>query len=79
MTREDQQMVKRPKAMVGPTGHGTFGIIWRDFPAMERRGGYSGPYNTLEDARQAALEWADAWGYAPYELTIRKVENVNRE
>ncbi|HEX5016572.1 MAG TPA: hypothetical protein VFX15_03180 [Actinomycetes bacterium] len=39
----------------------TFGIYWSNFPAMERRGGYSGPYSTREEATQGARDWADHW------------------
>lgn len=48
-------------AIVAPTGYGTWGIWWRDFPAMERRGGYSGPYNTAQEAEEGALIWGEGW------------------
>lgn len=46
-------------ADVHPTSYGTFGIYWSNFEAMERRGGYSGPYSTREEAAQGAQDWAD--------------------
>lgn len=48
-------------AVVAPTGFGTFGIWWSEFPAMERRGGYSGPYRTAEEAEQGAIDWGTHW------------------
>lgn len=48
-------------AAIAPTGYGSFGIWWADFPAMERRGGYSGPYRSREDAERSAREWGDTW------------------
>lgn len=48
-------------ATVAPTGYGTFGIWWSEFPAMERRGGYSGPYGTEAEAQQGARDWAEHW------------------
>jgi len=43
-------------AQIGPTGYGTYGIIWKDFPAMERRGGYSGPFDSRDEAVTKARE-----------------------
>ena len=48
-------------AIVAPTGYGTWGIWWSDFPAMERRGGYSGPYRTEAEAVADALDWGKHW------------------
>ncbi|MGV0985095.1 MAG: hypothetical protein ACOYB2_11100 [Limnohabitans sp.] len=48
-------------AVVAPTGFGTFGIWWSEFPAMERRGGYSGPYTTEAEAIEGANDWAAHW------------------
>jgi hypothetical protein len=48
-------------AVVAPTGYGTFGIWWSEFPAMERRGGYSGPYSTAEEAEEGARGWGEHW------------------
>ena len=59
------------KAKVGPTGYGSWGILWEDFPYMERRGGYSGPFKTLEDAERKALEIM-----AFYEEPVQKIERV---
>lgn len=47
------------RAVIAPTVVGTYGIWWRDFEAMERRGGYSGPYRTREEAEEGARAWAD--------------------
>ena len=45
------------RAQVGPTGYGgTWGILWKDFPYMEKRGGYSGPFETKELAEVRARE-----------------------
>ena len=63
------------KALVGPTGYGTFGIVWRDFPAMERRGGYSGPYRTQKEAEDGARMWFEQYDV---QGQIEQVENVNR-
>ena len=49
------------KAVIAPTGFGTFGIWWSDFEAMERRGGYSGPYKTREEAESGARAWSDTF------------------
>lgn len=49
------------RAVVAPTGYGTFGVWWFDFPAMERRGGYSGPYQTAAEAEAGALDWGSHW------------------
>lgn len=68
------EVVEMAKALIGPTGYGSFGIVWRDFPSMERRGGYSGPYRTLEEAERGARDWADAYDEP---LGIEHVENVN--
>ena len=62
------------KALIGPTGYGTFGIIWRDFPIMEHRGGYSGPFRTLDEAEARAEEIMQHWGK---DIEIEHVENVN--
>ncbi|MEO7667151.1 MAG: hypothetical protein ABIU97_08985 [Dehalococcoidia bacterium] len=62
------------RALIGPTGYGTFGIVWRDYNVMERRGGYSGPYSTIEEAEQGARSWTDTYDEP---LTIEHVENVN--
>ena len=48
-------------ATIRPTQAGTFGIYWSEFEAMERRGGYSGPYTTREEAEQGARSWAEHW------------------
>lgn len=63
-------------AFVGPTHYGTFGIVWRAFPAMERRGGYSGPYRTLEDAERAARDWAGYWELPASALRIERVADL---
>ena len=42
------------RAIIGSTGHAdSFGVLWRNAPAMERRGGYSGPYDKRQDADAA--------------------------
>ena len=46
-------------ATIAPTEYGTFGIWWSDFEAMERRGGYSGPYHTREEAEESARSWGE--------------------
>ena len=61
------------KALIGPTGYGTFGIVWRDYDVMARRGGYSGPYGTVEEAEQGAQDWTATYDEP---LTIEHVESV---
>lgn len=53
------------QAIIQRNDTGTYGIEWRDAPAMEARGGYSGPFDTEDAARQCALDWAAAWGMDP--------------
>lgn len=65
----------QPRALIGPTGYGTYGIVWRDFIYMERRGGYSGPYPTMKEAEQGARTWATY--YDVPDLVIEYVPNVN--
>lgn len=48
-------------ATIRPTDYGTFGIYWSNFEAMERRGAYSGPYRTREEAHEGARIWAEGW------------------
>ncbi|KKL83153.1 hypothetical protein LCGC14_1977600 [marine sediment metagenome] len=62
------------KAKIGPTGYGTFGIRWEDFPYMQTRGGYSGPFNTQDEARERATLIAESHGET---LTIEFIETVN--
>lgn len=62
------------RALIGPTGYGSFGIVWRSFPMMEERGGYSGPFATAEEATDRAHLIAEDSGYA---LVVENVENVN--
>ena len=64
------------RALVGPTGYSTFGIVWRSFPMMEERGGYSGPFATAEEATERAQMIAEDSGRA---LVVEYVENVNDE
>lgn len=65
-----------PRALIGPSGHGSFGIVWRDAPVLEGRGGYSGPFNTPRDAEMRAVDLALFHeGKAPI---IERVENINR-
>ena len=65
------------RALIGPTGYpDSYGIVWRNAPAMERRGGYSGPYGTLLQAERGARDWADTFDVT--DLTIEHVENVNK-
>lgn len=66
---------KPAKALVGPTGYDSFGIVWRDFPELERRGGYSGPYRTYDEALRGAEDWAKEYDRT---LVVEPVENVNR-
>jgi hypothetical protein len=62
MHSSDWPTAERPGiATVAPTGFGTFGIWWSEFPAMERRGGYSGPYSTIEEAEESAQSWGEHW------------------
>lgn len=46
------------QATIGLTKQGTYGILWAEFPYMESRGGYSGPFNTREEAVLRAKEIA---------------------
>ncbi len=62
------------KAKIGPTGYGSYGILWEDFPYMEARGGYSGPFDTQDAAQQRANEIAVAFDHP---LTIEFVDTVN--
>ena len=42
-------------AKIGPTGYAdTWGILWEDFPYMEYRGGYSGSFDSKEQAEEYA-------------------------
>jgi hypothetical protein len=66
------------KAIIGPTGYGTFGIVWRNFEAMENRGGYSGPYKTFEEAAESADTWRGHWNLPPEALVIERVEDLAR-
>ena len=63
-------------ALIGPTGYGTFGVLYREFPQMEARGGYSGPFKTGGEAERGAQRWAD---YYEVELDFEYVPNVNAE
>lgn len=63
-------------ATIKPTNFGTFGIWWSDFPAMERRGGYSGPYPTVEAAEQGARDWGEYW-QSPIRLVYEGIDNRN--
>ncbi len=59
------------RAIIAPTDVGdTFGIFWQNAPAMERRGGYSGPYKTREDAEASAISWRDSWDMTDADLEI---------
>lgn len=66
------------RAIIAPAGldaaghPATFGIHWRNAPALERRGGYSGPYRSRAEAEQGAREWAEV--YDVTELTIEHAE-----
>lgn len=63
------------KAIIGPTGCGGVGILWEDFPAMEERGGYSGPFDTMGQARSRAFVIATHYG--AWLLDVEEVENIN--
>ena len=63
---------KPGRAVIAPTTMGTtYGIWWFDFEAMERRGGYSGPYPSREEAEAGANSWADYWD-APITIEHRE-------
>lgn len=75
-----------PRALIGPTGYGSalltdgrrgsFGIVWRNAPALESRGGYSGPFESQQLAEERAVDLALHYeGELP---SITRVENVNR-
>lgn len=65
-----------PRALIGPTGYASFGIVWRNAPALEARGGYSGPFESQQSAEERAVDLALHYeGAVP---TIARVENVNR-
>jgi hypothetical protein len=75
MTRadwEDWQVIIVP-AYPGP-GKPTFGIVWQNAPAMERRGGWSGPYDSREEAEASARVWLDHWQVT--EFTITQADTV---
>ncbi len=57
-------------AVVAPTEYGMFGIWWSRFPAMERRGGYSGPYPTLAAAEKDAKTWGE-WFECAVRIEVR--------
>ena len=61
-------------AKIGPTGYGSFGILWEAFPIMERRGGYSGPFRTQDEAQQRAGEIAETYDEP---LTVEFISTVN--
>jgi hypothetical protein len=61
----------RVRALIGPTGYGSYGIAWRDWPPQT----YSGPFSTLLEAAERAQKIAD---YEGVEVTIEVVENCNR-
>lgn len=66
---------RRARALIGPTGYGgRFGIVWRDFPFMEQRGGYSGPFETFAEAHDRACSVAI---YFEVSLEVERVGNVN--
>lgn len=54
------------RAVIRRNDVGTFGIWWYRFEAMERRGGYSGPYATIAEAEEGARSWADHWDVGPF-------------
>lgn len=62
------------KATIGGTGYGTLGITWEEFPAMERRGGYSGPFTTEEEARECVVRWRELWEIPEEAVTVEVVE-----
>lgn len=71
-----EAMRETVRALIGPTGYpGSFGIVWRSWPWMEERGGYSGPFATVEEATERAHLITSNYGYA---LIVESVENVNK-
>lgn len=72
----DHEFIVPPRALIGPTGYGSFGILWRNAPALATRGGYSGSFDTLQAAEERAVDIALFHeGAVP---SISYVENVNR-
>jgi hypothetical protein len=60
------------RVVIAPTDVGTtFGIFWQNAPAMERRGGYSGPYRTREEAEQGARDWLAHWDVTAFDIEHR--------
>jgi hypothetical protein len=60
-------------AIIAPTDVATtFGIFWEHAPAMERRGGYSGPYSTREEAEQGARDWLTHWDVTKFRIEHRE-------
>jgi hypothetical protein len=67
-------------ATIAPTGYGTFGVWWTNFEAMERRGGYSGPYRSAEEATDGVAAWCDQFDIEQNAIRIVHSENVqNRD
>jgi len=50
----------------------TWGIEWQGFPALEQRGGWSGPYNTPEEAEASARVWIDSYGLEESAVVIER-------
>lgn len=69
MTRNAEQWQDWEATIAPAAGPGTFAIYWTKAPAMERLGGYSGPYKTRADATADAIAWADYWHVADLKLT----------
>lgn len=62
-------------ATIAPTGAGTFGIWWSNAPAMERRGGYSGPYHTRAEAEAGARIWMDSFDVQDFTIEHKDFPN----
>ena len=68
------------QARIGPTGIRTneWGILWKGFPFMENRGGYSGPFDSEDAAKTYAFQLMAA--HFPKGLhTIERIPTVNPE
>lgn len=53
-----------------PDSTDIFGIWWENAPAMERRGGYSGPYPSRDTAEAGAWVWVRSWDMTDDDLTV---------
>jgi hypothetical protein len=58
------------RAVIHPVGGGRYGVSWEDAPAMARRGGYSGPFASIEKAEEDVERWREDWEIGVEDITI---------